>query len=73
MDISKLRPKALIILIADKIVIKTDSGKYYPDKDKLALMKATSCKALGHCAFFNILILWHLAVNHFNSAQCKRG
>jgi hypothetical protein len=35
-----IRPKALNILIADKIVIKAGSGKYYLDKDKLAEMKA---------------------------------
>jgi hypothetical protein len=34
-----IRPKALNILIADKIVIKTGSGKYYLDKDKLAQVK----------------------------------
>jgi len=34
-----IRPKALNILIADKIVIKTGSGKYYLDKNKLAQMK----------------------------------
>ena len=36
-----IRPKALNILIADKIVIKTGSGKYCLDKDKLAQMKST--------------------------------
>ncbi len=35
-----MRPKALNILIADKIVIKTGSSKYYLDKDKLAKVKA---------------------------------
>ena len=35
-----IRPKALNLLIADKIVIKTNSGKYYLDKDKLAQAKA---------------------------------
>jgi hypothetical protein len=35
-----VRPKALNILIADQIVIKTHSGKYYLDKDKLAQVKA---------------------------------
>jgi hypothetical protein len=35
-----LRPKALNVLIADKIVIKTGNGKYYLDKDKLAKVKA---------------------------------
>jgi hypothetical protein len=34
-----LRPKALGILIADGLVIKSPSGKYYLDKDKLAAMK----------------------------------
>jgi len=36
-----IRPKALNILIADKIVVKTGSGKYYLDKDKLAQVKST--------------------------------
>jgi hypothetical protein len=36
-----IRPKALNILLADKIVIKTGSGKYYLDKDKLAQAKST--------------------------------
>lgn len=31
-----IRPRALNILIADKIVIKTEGGKYYLDKEKLA-------------------------------------
>jgi hypothetical protein len=35
-----IRPKALNILTADKIVIKTSNGKYYLDKDKLNQMKA---------------------------------
>ena len=35
-----IRPKALNVLITDKIVIKTGSGKYYLDKDVLAKMKA---------------------------------
>jgi len=39
-----IRPKALNILIADKIVIKTGSGKYYLDKDKLAQVKSTISK-----------------------------
>lgn len=34
-----LRPKALGILIADKLVVKTPDNKYYLDKDKLAEMK----------------------------------
>jgi hypothetical protein len=36
-----IRPKALNILIADKIVVKPGNGKYYLDKDKLAQMKST--------------------------------
>jgi len=36
-----IRPKALTILIADKIVIKTGNGKYYLDKEKLAQAKST--------------------------------
>lgn len=35
-----MRPKALNILIADKIVIRTGSGKYYLDKDKLTQVKS---------------------------------
>ena len=35
-----IRPKALNLLIADKIVIKTGNGKYYLDKEKLAQVKA---------------------------------
>jgi hypothetical protein len=36
-----IRPKALRLLIADGLVIKTPNGKYYLDKDKLAQMKST--------------------------------
>jgi len=32
-------PKALNVLLADKIIIKTGSGKYYLDKEKLATIK----------------------------------
>ena len=39
-----IRPKALQILLADKIVAKTGSGKYYLDKDKLAQAKSTMGK-----------------------------
>jgi len=35
-----IRPKALNLLIANKIVIKTGNGKYYLDKEKLAQVKA---------------------------------
>lgn len=31
-----IRPKALNLLIADGLVIKTNNGKYYLDKEKLA-------------------------------------
>jgi hypothetical protein len=34
-----LRPKALGILITDGLVIKTSSGKYYLNKDKVAAAK----------------------------------
>ena len=37
---SNLRPKALGVLIAEGLVIKTRDGKYYLDKDKLAEMKS---------------------------------
>lgn len=36
-----MRPKALGLLITDKLVIKAASGKYYLDKEKLAEMKST--------------------------------
>lgn len=35
-----IRPKALKLLIDDGLVIKTNSGKYYLDKEKLTLAKA---------------------------------
>ncbi len=35
-----IRPRALNLLIADGLVIKTNSGKYYLDKEKLAQAKA---------------------------------
>jgi hypothetical protein len=35
-----IRPKALKLLIDDGLVIKTNNGKYYLDKEKLALAKA---------------------------------
>lgn len=35
-----LRPKALGLLMADKLVIKAPSGKYYLDKAKVAEMKS---------------------------------
>jgi len=39
-----LRPKALNLLISDKLVVKTSDGKYYLDKDKLAEMKSRTGK-----------------------------
>jgi hypothetical protein len=38
--IKNIRPKALNMLIADGLVIKTNNGKYYLDKEKLAQAKA---------------------------------
>jgi hypothetical protein len=35
-----IRPKALNLLIADGLVIKTNNGKYYLDKEKLVQAKA---------------------------------
>ena len=35
-----LRPKALGVLLADGLVIKTGDGKYYLDREKLAEMKS---------------------------------
>lgn len=35
-----IRPKALNMLIADGLVIKTGNGKYYLDKEKLTQAKA---------------------------------
>ncbi|KQC08192.1 MAG: hypothetical protein APR62_00285 [Smithella sp. SDB] len=35
-----IRPKALNLLIADGLVIKTNNGKYYLDKEKLVKAKA---------------------------------
>jgi hypothetical protein len=41
MGLGNYRPKALQILLADKIVIKTGGAKYYLDKDKLAQIRST--------------------------------
>ncbi|MFA5322831.1 MAG: hypothetical protein WC373_09175 [Smithella sp.] len=35
-----IRPKALNLLISDGLIIKTNNGKYYLDKEKLAQAKA---------------------------------
>jgi hypothetical protein len=34
-----LRPKALNVLMADKLVLKAPNGKYYLNKDKLAVVQ----------------------------------
>jgi hypothetical protein len=39
--VGNIRPKALKLLIADGLVIKTSNGKYYLDKEKLAQVKST--------------------------------
>jgi hypothetical protein len=41
--VKNIRPKALKLLIADGLVIKTNNGKYYLDKEKLAQAKAQLC------------------------------
>lgn len=38
--VKNIRPKALRLLIDDGLVIKTNNGKYYLDKEKLAQAKA---------------------------------
>ena len=35
-----LRPRALQLLISDKLVVKTPEGKYYLDKEKLVEMRS---------------------------------
>jgi hypothetical protein len=40
--VKNIRPKALNLLISDGLVIKTNNGKYYLDKEKLAQAKAPS-------------------------------
>ncbi|PKN06437.1 MAG: hypothetical protein CVU72_04475 [Deltaproteobacteria bacterium HGW-Deltaproteobacteria-7] len=40
-----LRPKALNLLIADKLIIKTPENKYYLDREKLAEVKSTIGKS----------------------------
>lgn len=40
MGTKNIRPKAVNLLIADGLVIKTNNGKYYLDKEKLAQAKA---------------------------------
>jgi hypothetical protein len=44
MGAGNYRPKALNVLLADKVVIKTGGGKYYLNKDKLANVKAQAGK-----------------------------
>ncbi|MBP7230831.1 MAG: hypothetical protein KBA28_02780 [Syntrophaceae bacterium] len=36
---NNLRPKALNVLLADKLVIRTSDGRYYLDREKLAEVK----------------------------------
>ena len=38
--VKNIRPKALKLLIDDGLVIKTNNGKYYLDKEKLAQAKS---------------------------------
>jgi hypothetical protein len=38
--VKNIRPRALNLLIADGLIIKTNRGKYYLDKEKLAQAKA---------------------------------
>ena len=42
--VGNIRPKALKLLIADGLVIKTNSGKYYLDKEKMAQVKSSISK-----------------------------
>ena len=44
MGAANYRPKALNVLLADKIVIKTGEGKYYLNKEKLTAVKAQAGK-----------------------------
>ncbi len=40
-----IRPKALNLLIADGVVIRTPNGRYYLDKEKLAQIKEKNTSA----------------------------
>ncbi len=40
-----LRPRALHLLITDKLVVKTPDGKYYLDREKLAELKSGDGKS----------------------------
>lgn len=40
-----LRPRALHLLITDKLVVKTPDGKYYLDREKLAELKSAAGKS----------------------------
>ena len=40
-----LRPRALHLLITDKVVVKTPDGKYYLNREKLAEMKSAAGKS----------------------------
>lgn len=39
-----LRPKALNLLMSEKLIVKTSEGKYYLDKEKLAEAKSKAGK-----------------------------
>ena len=40
LGLANYRPKALNVLVVDKIVVKTSNGKYYLNKEKLADIKS---------------------------------
>ena len=42
MGMSNYRPKAVQMLLADGVIVKTGDGKYYLNKDKLATIKKNS-------------------------------
>jgi hypothetical protein len=42
MGMLNYRPKALQMLVADGVVVKTGNGKYYLNKDKLATIKKSA-------------------------------
>jgi hypothetical protein len=39
MGLSNYRPKAVQMLVADGVIVKTRDGKYYLNKDKVAVIK----------------------------------
>jgi hypothetical protein len=42
MGLSNYRPKAVQMLLADGVIVKTGDGKYYLNKDKLAAIKKSA-------------------------------